>query len=125
MQRRRGRAGEAAAREALEQKGLRFLAANLRVARSELDLVFRDGECLVFVEVKARAADGWSRPARAVDARKRRLLSQAALAYVRKLEEPRVRMRFDIVEVLLEGDVVVQVRHLPAAFALSRPYQYG
>lgn len=122
---RRGRVGESAARRHLQAAGLRFLAANVRSARSELDLVFRDGDCLVFVEVKTRSAETWGRPASAVKARKRRLLSKAALAYLRRLNEPRVKVRFDIVEVLLDGEAVAEVRHLPCAFPLSAPYEYG
>lgn len=105
--------------------GLKFLVANYRSKRGELDLVFRDGECLVFVEVKARSSETWGRPASAIDARKRRALSRTALDYVRSLEEPRVRMRFDVVEVLMSGDQVREMRHLPNAFTLSAPYRYG
>jgi Holliday junction resolvase-like predicted endonuclease len=60
-----------------------------------------------------------------VDARKRRLLSQAALDYLRLLDRPPVKIRFDIVEVLLTDSAVRQVRHLPNTFSLSPPYRYG
>ena len=90
-----------------------------------MDLVFRDRDCLVFVEVKTRSSEDWTRPAAAVNARKRRLLSQTALDYLRLLKNPPVKIRFDIVEVLLEGDAVREVRHLPNTFALERPYRYG
>lgn len=122
---RRGQQGERAARRHLESMGLKFLVANYRSKRGELDLVFRDGECLVIVEVKARSSETWGRPASAIDARKRRALSRTALDYVRSLEEPRVRMRFDVVEVLMSGDQVREMRHLPNAFTLSAPYRYG
>ena len=75
---RRGRAGEAAAKGHLKRSGLKFLTANFRSKSSEIDLVYRDGNCLVFVEVKARTEGGWTRPAAAVDQRKRGLLGQAA-----------------------------------------------
>lgn len=124
---RRGRLGETAARRHLEDAGLRFLTANYRSARGrgEIDLVFRDGEALVFVEVKTRSAGGWTRPAAAVNARKRRLISRTALDYLRQLPDPRVRIRFDVVEVLLAGGEVREVRHLPGTFALSAPSRYG
>jgi putative endonuclease len=79
----------------------------------------------VFVEVKTRSSEDWTRPAAAVDARKRRLLSQTALDYLRLLKQPQVKIRFDIVEVLLEAGAVREVRHLPNTFALARPYRYG
>lgn len=122
---RRGRVGEEAARRHLERKGLKFLTANYRSARGEIDLVFREADCLVFVEVKARSDETWTRPASAVNAEKRRRLSRTALDYLRGLADPRVKIRFDVVEVLLEGGAAREVRHLPGAFALSRPRRYG
>lgn len=122
---RRGRIGEAAAKRLLQSAGMKFLTANFRSNRGEIDLVFRDGECLVFVEVKTRTAGGWVRPAGAVNARKRRLLSLAALDYLKLLEDRRVSIRFDIVEVLLKDGAVIETRHLPNAFALSKPFRHG
>lgn len=122
---RRGQLGERAARRHLRRLGLRFLTANFRSARGEVDLVLRDGDCLVFAEVKTRSSEGWTRPAAAVDARKRRLLSQAALDYLRLLRNPEVKIRFDIVEVLLSDGEVREVRHLPNTFTLAKPYRYG
>ena len=49
---RRGRVGEAAARRHLKRVGLKFLTANYRTKSSEIDLLFRDDDCLVFVEVR-------------------------------------------------------------------------
>ena len=120
-----GKLGEQAAKKHLRRAGLKFLSANFRSPRGEIDLIFRDGDCLVFVEVKTRSSEEWTRPAAAVNAHKRRLLSQAALDYLRLLKQPRVKMRFDIVEVLLRGGAVGQVRHLPNTFPLSPPYRYG
>jgi putative endonuclease len=120
-----GKLGEQAAKKHLRRAGLKFLTANFRSTRGEIDLIFRDVDCLVFVEVKTRSSEEWTRPAAAVNARKRRLLSQAALDYLRLLKQPRVKMRFDIVEVLVRDGAVGQVRHLPNTFALSPPYRYG
>ncbi|MHB8520072.1 MAG: YraN family protein [Limisphaerales bacterium] len=122
---RRGQRGERAAKRHLQKLGLKFLTANFRSPRGELDLIFRDGDCLVFVEVKTRSSETWTRPAAAVNARKRRLLSQAALDYLKLLKHPEVRLRFDIVEVPLTDGAVREVRHLPNTFALSPPYRYG
>lgn len=122
---RRGELGERAAKKFLQSAGLKFLAANFRSTRGEIDLIFRDGDCLCFIEVKTRSSEEWTRPAAAVDARKRKLLSQAALDYLAKLKNPGVKIRFDIVEVLLADGDVREVRHLPNTFSLSRPYRYG
>ena len=122
---RRGELGERAARKFLQQAGLKFLAANFHSERGEIDLIFRDGDGLVFVEVKTRSSEEWTRPAAAVNARKKRLLSQTALDYLRRLKNPAVKIRFDIVEVLLADGAVREVRHLPDAFPMSQPYRYG
>jgi putative endonuclease len=122
---RRGKLGEKAAKKHLRRAGLKFLAANFRSPRGEIDLVFRDRDCLVFVEVKTRSSEGWTRPAAAVNANKRRLLSRTALDYLKLLQHPPVKIRFDIVEVLLRDGAVCEIRHLPNTFALSPPYRYG
>ena len=122
---RRGESGEQAAKRHLQKLGLKFLTANFRSARGEVDLIFRDDDCLVFVEVKTRSSEGWTRPAAAVDARKRRLLSQTALDYLKLLNNPEVKFRFDIVEVLLADGKILEIRHLPNTFTLSRPYRYA
>jgi putative endonuclease len=121
---RRGVLGESAAKKFLKQQGLKFLAANFRSPRGEIDLVFRDGDGLVFVEVKTRSSEEWSRPA-AVDAERRRRLSQCGLDYLRLLKNPRVKIRFDIVEVLLADGKVREIRHLPDTFTMARPFRYG
>ncbi len=122
---RRGELGEQAAKRHLQQLGLKFLAANFHSEHGEIDLIFREGDCLVFVEVKTRSTEGWTRPAAAVNARKKKLLSQTALDYLRRLKNPEVKFRFDIVEVLLGNGDVREIRHLPNTFALSKPYRFA
>lgn len=120
-----GALGEKAARRHLRKAGLKFLTANFRAGRGEVDLIFRDGKCLVFVEVKTRSSEEWARPAMAVDAHKKQLLSKCAMAYLKLLRYPQINIRFDIVEVLLQDGAVREVRHLPNMFQLSKPFHYG
>jgi putative endonuclease len=122
---RRGTLGERAAKKHLQKNGLKFLAANFRSERGEVDLVFRDDDCLAFVEVKTRSSEDWSRPAAAVNAARRRRLSQCALDYLRRVKNPPVKIRFDIVEVLLVDEKISEVRHLPNTFAMTKPFRYG
>ena len=122
---RRGRLGERAARRHLRRQGLKFLTANFRSPRGEIDLVFRDQDCLVFIEVKTRSSEEWARPAAAVDRERRQRLTRTGLDYLRLLRNPKVKARFDIVEVLLENGAVREIRHLPNSFAMERPYRYG
>ncbi len=122
---RRGAVGEVAAKRHLQRQGLKFLTANFRSTRGEIDLIFREDGCLVFVEVKTRSSESWARPAAAVNARKKRLLTLTALDYLRLLRHPEVAIRFDVVEVLLRDGVVAEVRHLPNTFRMTPPYRYG
>ena len=122
---RRGELGELAAKKFLQKQGLKFLAANFRSARGEIDLIFSDGDCLAFVEVKTRSSEDWMRPAAAVNAERRRRLSQCALDYLRRLKNPAVKIRFDIVEVLLADGKIREVRHLPNTFEMAKPFRYG
>ncbi len=150
---RRGKLGEQAAKRYLQRQGMKFLTANFRTERGEVDLVFRDdhfldsaaprrrrrglplwlsrfsakrdGPCLVFVEVKTRSSEEWSRPAAAVDRERRGRLTRAGLDYLRLLKNPPVKVRFDIVEVILDGGAVKEIRHLPNSFPMERPYRYA
>lgn len=123
---RRGELGERAARKHLKKLGLKFLTANFKSKRGEIDLIFRENDCLVFVEVKTRSGESWTRPAAAVNARKKRLLSLTAMDYLKLLKDAQVKIRFDIVEVLLEPDEKIrEIRHLPNTFSLTPPYRHG
>lgn len=113
---RRGRLGEQAASDELKRRGLKHLTSNYRGPRGEIDLVFRDADFLVFVEVKTRSSEAWVRPAAAVNASKRRKLLRTAHHYLRRLSDPCVRWRFDVVEVILREDQVHEVRVLVNAF---------
>ena len=122
---RHGIQGERAAKKQLQRQGLKFLTANFRTERGEIDLVFRDADCLVFIEVKTRSSETWNRPAAAVDKERRERLTRAGLDYLRLLKNPRIKVRFDIVEVILENDTVKEIRHLPNSFPMERPHRYG
>jgi putative endonuclease len=120
-----GELGECAARKQLKRQGLKFLTSNFRTDRGEIDLVMRDGDCLVFVEVKTRSSEDWTRPAAAVNGERRRRLTRVGLDYLRLLKNPPVKVRFDIVEVLLADGEVKEIRHLPNSFPMEKPYRYG
>ncbi len=120
-----GRLGEQAARKFLKRAGLKFLTANFRTERGEIDLIFREDDCLVFVEVKTRSSEDWVRPAAAVDKERRQRLTRCGLDYLRLLRNPQVKVRFDIVEVLLEEGRVREIRHLPNSFHMEHPHRYG
>jgi putative endonuclease len=103
--RQRGDEGERLAEAWLRrERGYRVVVRNWRNPRDrreEIDLVCRDQETLVFVEVKARAEGALVPGYYAVDARKKRVLLRAARSYLRQLRERPRTYRFDIVEITL------------------------
>jgi putative endonuclease len=113
----RGAEGERAAAEFLRrERGMKIVARNWRSPRDrrdEIDLVCRDDEALVFVEVKTRAAGALTQGADTVDARKKKTLRRAVSVYLWSLGEaarPRTT-RFDVVEVARFPDGRMEVRH--------------
>ena len=120
-QQERGAFGEQAALAFLEQKGYLLLDRNFRCKEGELDLVMRDGDCMVFVEVKARTGSSFGRPADAVRRQKQQRLIYAAERYMRSHEAG--LHRFDVVEVYLTrepgGLRVLKIRHMPNLFTYN------
>ncbi len=121
-----GEWGEHVAAQFLKcEKGFKILGMRVRVGRrDEIDLIARDGECLVFVEVKTRKSEQYGRPMAAVNRAKRQALSRAAVRYLRKLRRyDAIFFRFDVVEVVGEEHTGAHtIRHIEQAFPLDRHY---
>jgi putative endonuclease len=116
----RGRWAEDAACRHLESLGFRLEARNVRLAGGEIDLVLRDGDTLVFVEVKARGARGTA--AAAVSADKRRRLGRAAAMWAARWGLPSGGLRFDVVTVEGRGSAC-SLQHVRGAF--ETPQRWG
>jgi putative endonuclease len=111
-----GRAAEDAAAGFLRSHGLSVLARNVRFAEGEIDLVCRDDNVLVFVEVKCRRA-GWDEaPGAAVSWLKQRRLTRLAQHYLKWRRLGDVRCRFDVVSVTQDARGVLDIRHIRSAF---------
>ena len=114
--RRLGATAEALVARRLAARGWRVEARNWRTPWGELDLVARDGDCLVVVEVRARRAGGGrGLPEESVDARKARRLLRLGWAYVQAAdwEGP---WRIDVVAVTLSAeDEVTRLVHYESA----------
>ncbi|MEN3940596.1 YraN family protein [Prosthecobacter sp. SYSU 5D2] len=114
-----GIAGELLAAKWLGRHGRKVLKCNHDgVFGGELDIVARHGEVLTFVEVKTRTQTAHGRPADAVNAEKRQLIRQGALAWLRLLGNPKIAFRFDIVEVLLIPGEKPAIHVIENAFTL-------
>ena len=105
--------------------GYKILYRNFRGRRGgEIDIVCRDGDTLVFVEVKTRAHEDFGRPIEAVDREKQIRVSRGGLAWLRLLDNPDILFRFDVVEVLLRDNAKPRLELIQNAFQLPRPYIY-
>ena len=91
----------------------------------EVDLVCRDKreKTLVFVEVKTRRSEDFGRPGEAVNRDKQKLIARGAMAWLRMLDFPDIRFRFDIAEVVVEGESH-RVNVIQNAFSLPEWYRY-
>ena len=115
-----GRSGEALAEALLKTRGYRILARNYRTRLGEIDLIARDGDTLVFVEVKVRRSMRFGSAKAAVTAAKRRKLSMVALQYLKIASEKAAHARFDVVAVERSGDTP-RLELVQNAFELAYP----
>jgi putative endonuclease len=94
-----GEAGEALAARLLRKKGYKIVATNYRTQLGEIDIIARDGDTLVFVEVKARQSDRFGAPKWAVTPAKQRKISMVALYYLKTTGQSDTKARFDVVSI--------------------------
>jgi putative endonuclease len=120
-----GARGEKIAGQFLRRKGYKILYRNFQVRRGgEVDIVCRDGDVLVFVEVKTRSGEDFGRPIDAVNRQKQMRISRGGLAWLRLLDNPDISFRFDVVEVLMPSEGEPGCELIQNAFQLSQPYIY-
>ncbi len=93
-----GKAGEDAVLSFLKKRGHALLARNYRAERCEIDLVMRDGETVVFVEVKARSSTRYGLGREAVTAAKQGNILRAAKHYLMENALFQAPVRFDVAE---------------------------
>ncbi|MDX2226001.1 MAG: YraN family protein [Verrucomicrobiae bacterium] len=114
-----------AARFLRREHGYKVLVRQWKSDRGEIDLIARDREFLAFIEVKTRTRTEFGLPQDAVNQEKQRRLSRAALEYLRRLGNPDLTFRFDIVEVQKNAESgAFECRLIQNAFPLSKPYRY-
>lgn len=120
-----GRWGESVAEKFIKSAGCKVLGRRVRVGRhDEIDLIVREQETLVFVEVKTRASEAFGRPSSAVGREKRRKLSRAAVTFLKKKKLRPPYIRFDIVEVIGSPEAdSPEIRHIKNAFQLEGGYR--
>ena len=118
-----GQLGEAVAAKFLKKSGYRILEKNLHVSHNEIDLIAKNKEFLVFVEVKTRSTDetltsDFGTPASAVDYGKQKRLISAARSYIASNKKSNLQPRFDVIEVYLDkvNRKTLKINHIVNAF---------
>jgi putative endonuclease len=120
-----GTRGEKLAGKFLRRNGYKILSRNFRGRTGgEIDLVCRDGDTLVFVEVNTRTREDFGRPLDAVDRDKRKRISRGGLAWLRLLGNPDILFRFDVVEVIIAEGAEPRLELVRNAVSLPEPYIY-
>jgi putative endonuclease len=113
-----GKAGEILALAHLTEKGYLILEKNWKWGREEIDIIARDGNFIVIVEVKTRASNFFAEPEANVTKSKQRILVRAANAFVNYRRQSG-EVRFDIISILIrpEGN---ELNHIIDAFYATR-----
>jgi putative endonuclease len=114
-----GEQGEHLACRELRRRGYAILARRHRTRFGEIDIVARDDDTLVFVEVKTRRSTGFGGPVAAVGYRKQRRLINMARSYLMGLSPPEPPCRFDVVGVTLSQHAPPVVEVIANAFGIG------
>ena len=105
-----GQRGEAIALKKVKKLGYKCIARNYRCPLGEVDLVAKDGNTLVFVEIKTRRMKSLGYAKEAITEKKKRQLSKVALAYMKANNCSHMKSRFDVVAInFINGKSEIEV----------------
>ncbi len=110
-----GKQGEEIATKFLSKKGHQILETNWRYRKSEIDIITRHEDVLIFVEVKTRSDDYYGRPESFVTDRKRALMIDAAGAYMEEIGHD-WEIRFDVISIIYHNHAHQSIDHFKDAF---------
>ena len=99
-----GEKGEAIAVRQLKKNGYKIIETNYLTKLGEIDIIAKDKDTIVFVEVKARRSVHFGSPKEAVSAQKQKKISMVALYYLKTTNQITAKARFDVVAVNLNRD---------------------
>jgi putative endonuclease len=115
-----GKKGEELALRFLKKRGYRIIEKNYVCKLGEMDIIAKEKDTLVFIEVKTRTSTTFGPPQLAVNASKQRQLSKVALNYLKEKHLEDVKARFDVVAILL-GQKGEEIELIKDAFDLCWP----
>jgi putative endonuclease len=113
-----GKSGEDLAAKSLEKNGFRIVCRNYRSPFGEIDIIAKDNDTIVFIEVKSRRTPTFGHPKYAVTFDKQERISKTALYYLKMTGQSHVRARFDVVAIS-EHNQQTDVEIIQNAFELA------
>ena len=111
----KGRLGEDLALNYLISSGFEIMATNFRHGKAEIDIIFKEADVLVFVEVKTRTSNKYGAPEVAINDKKQRLISSAASAFMEQINYS-WKIRFDVISIIAENGDRFNLEHFRDAF---------
>ncbi len=111
----KGKIAETIAFDFLKSKGYEILELNWRFKRAEIDLIAREGNFLVFIEVKSRSNNDFGKPESSVGQKKKSMLTAGATSYMDMIDYDK-DFRFDIISITLRSETDFNIEHFPDAF---------
>lgn len=111
-----GNRGERIAASFLRKQGCQIIEKNYHSRLGEIDIVAKEGESIVFVEVKTRRSTDFGLPEEALSYDKRRRLSKLALNYLAHRRIEGSNCRFDVVSILMDNNKVKHIELIKNAF---------
>jgi putative endonuclease len=106
-----GARGEDLAVAYLERAGLTIVERNFRCRAGEIDVVARDGEELIFVEVRTRRSTAFGSPEESITARKQRKMAECAYSYLAERGSHLGPWRIDVIAIELRGASASRIDH--------------
>jgi putative endonuclease len=110
-----GKRGEDIASEYLTKLGYTILERNWRIGKAEIDIIAKDGEILIFVEVKTRSSAHFGSPEESISNYKENLIIDAAGRYMEQINHD-WEIRFDIISIVFDLEDLPIINHYKDAF---------
>jgi putative endonuclease len=110
-----GTEGEDLAVHFLKKKGYKIIARNYKTVIGEIDVIAKDGNTTVFIEVKTRTNDSFGYPFEAVNSNKRKKMKNLALFYLKR-QQKELPVRFDVISIFCLNNGEREIDHIKDAF---------
>jgi len=111
-----GEKGEKVAVKYLKKSGFEIIECGFKAMRGEIDIIAREKETIVFVEVKTRKSNEFGSPAEAVDSKKQAQIKKIASIYISKKYKKFIPCRFDVIGIIVKEKGNYEISHIRNAF---------